>query len=696
MPKAPRFAPHFALAALLLGSTALGGSAQAGWFDSSSKPEGAAKDAKATPPESPATNLEESVSQAQALRLAGSYPEAIRHLSQLMMVASDDSRVVSEYGKTLAAMGRSQDAVNFLTRAQQLQPGDWTIYSAMGVAYDQLGDQKSAQTAYEHALQIKPGEPSVLNNYALSRMLAKDPEMARKLAGRAEIAGGTSDPKIARNIAMIRGMAPEAPDASLAVKTPAPSPEPQTAMAALQTAPLTPVTASALPQPLHVLPAAAPAQTASVAPKPTLPVASNPVPVTTQAAAAPKPATPTVSNSAPVTAQAAPAPFKPATPIVSNPAPVTTQAAAAPFKPVAPLAGYTAPTPVLNNASNTVINAQAQVPRAPRDNRVVMQRVPVDPLAGPVHPAGKSDEAALAASHAPRPLQPQTAANRPATAKTGADDTSTVRAEAPKPAPLPGPGVKSAAAIAAAKTEANKEVAAKTETNKTVVAKTEANKPAVPVMKTAGAKPTAVAVAKTEANKEVAAKTEANKDVAAKTETNKPAVPVVKAAETKPAAVSKALDPKALEPVKAADAKPAPTPKVLDPKPAAPVVKAAEVKAAPAPKVLESKVVEPAVKTAEAKPAPAPKVLSPAPVKAAAAADCQGRVQDRGRQIELDPQPAHERQRLLGSFGLHASDKDADRSARYCYRESEPHFGHRSIFGSPVSRVGGFGFCLLP
>ena len=109
MPKAPRFVPHFALAALLLGSTALGSSAQAGWFDSSSKPEGAAKDAKAAPPVSPAANLEESVSQAQALRLAGSYPEAIRHLSQLMMVASDDSRVVSEYGKTLAAMGRSQE-----------------------------------------------------------------------------------------------------------------------------------------------------------------------------------------------------------------------------------------------------------------------------------------------------------------------------------------------------------------------------------------------------------------------------------------------------------------------------------------------------------------------------------------------------------------------------------------------------------
>ena len=113
------------------------------------------------------------------LRLAGNYSEAINHLSQLMLVAADDPRVVSEYGKTLVAMGRADEAEKFLTRAQQLQPNDWTIYSALGVAYDQIGNQKEAQANYERALALKPGEPSVLSNYALSRMLAKDPTMAR-------------------------------------------------------------------------------------------------------------------------------------------------------------------------------------------------------------------------------------------------------------------------------------------------------------------------------------------------------------------------------------------------------------------------------------------------------------------------------------------------------------------------------------
>ena len=64
----------------------------------------------------------------------------------------------------------------------------------------------------------------MLNNYALSRMLANDPVLARQLAARAQIAGGAADPKIARNIAMINQMAPTS-DAALAyaVQKPAPA-----------------------------------------------------------------------------------------------------------------------------------------------------------------------------------------------------------------------------------------------------------------------------------------------------------------------------------------------------------------------------------------------------------------------------------------------------------------------------------------
>jgi tetratricopeptide (TPR) repeat protein len=122
-----------------------------------------------------------------------------------MLVAPDDPRIIGEYGKVLAQRGRSADAAAFLSRAVQLQPNDWMLYSALGVVEDQLGDHEKARTAYGNALRLNPGEPSVLNNFALSRMLAGDLQMAASLAAEAAAKGG-SDPKIAANQDMIAGM----------------------------------------------------------------------------------------------------------------------------------------------------------------------------------------------------------------------------------------------------------------------------------------------------------------------------------------------------------------------------------------------------------------------------------------------------------------------------------------------------------
>ncbi len=170
-----------------------------------------ASDPAALASRAPVMDLEAGVKQAQSQRLAGQYDDAIHTLSQLMLVASDDPRVIGEYGKTLAEKGRAQDAVQFLTRATELQQSDWTLYSALGVALDQVGNQASAQMAYERALKLKPEDASVLNNYALSRMLANDTEGARRLIARAKAAGGASDPKIARNIEMIAKLAANVP-----------------------------------------------------------------------------------------------------------------------------------------------------------------------------------------------------------------------------------------------------------------------------------------------------------------------------------------------------------------------------------------------------------------------------------------------------------------------------------------------------
>lgn len=226
-----RFAPHLfvpSLMALFLACSALSAPAHAGWLfgsddDSPQKTQAPDKPVLDRPP---ATDVDGNVRQAHMLRLAGQYKEAIHHLAQLMLVASDDGRVVAEYGKTLAQMGRAQDAVSFLTRATQLRADDWTVFSALGVAFDELGEQDKAKDAYERALALKPDEPTVLNNYALSRLLAHDPQGAHALAARIQAADGEKDPKIARNLAMIADMAPAPTDNTApapAKATPAPA-----------------------------------------------------------------------------------------------------------------------------------------------------------------------------------------------------------------------------------------------------------------------------------------------------------------------------------------------------------------------------------------------------------------------------------------------------------------------------------------
>jgi Flp pilus assembly protein TadD len=162
-------------------------------------------------PQSSAATLLQSVDtgirDAQTRRSQGDYAGAVRVLSQLMLMAADDPRVVSEYGKALVQEGRAREALDFLNRAAQLAQGDWSVYSALGVAYDQTGDFASARTAYERALALNPGSTTVLNNYAMSRALAGDLPMARKLI--ADASAGSTDERITRNLKMINSLTPQ-------------------------------------------------------------------------------------------------------------------------------------------------------------------------------------------------------------------------------------------------------------------------------------------------------------------------------------------------------------------------------------------------------------------------------------------------------------------------------------------------------
>jgi Flp pilus assembly protein TadD len=212
----PSFAPRL-LALLLCGTVLCGCSTLLG--PSSVKDKVSGKDKTSTTQLAAMDDVDGNLRQAKLLRLAGQYDQAITILSQLMLVASDNPQVVGEYGKALAQKGRAEDATQFLSRAIELSPNDWTLYSAMGVSYDQIGDQDKARTAYEHALALKPDEAGVLNNYALSRLLAKDPQGAKILITKAQAASPSDDKQIAQNVAMIDSHLPK-PEAP---KTPAPA-----------------------------------------------------------------------------------------------------------------------------------------------------------------------------------------------------------------------------------------------------------------------------------------------------------------------------------------------------------------------------------------------------------------------------------------------------------------------------------------
>jgi Flp pilus assembly protein TadD len=144
----------------------------------------------------PAT-LAAEIARAKDLREKGQYADAAKALRQLMLVAGSDPRVAGEYGKVLAQQGYAKDAVSVLSKAIQTNGGDWSLYSALGVAYDQLDKHSEARQAYDRALAIKPGEPSVTNNYAVSRMLTGDYDGAVQMLASLR----SSDPKIDANLA---------------------------------------------------------------------------------------------------------------------------------------------------------------------------------------------------------------------------------------------------------------------------------------------------------------------------------------------------------------------------------------------------------------------------------------------------------------------------------------------------------------
>lgn len=267
-------------------------------------------DASASSP-SAASDISGAIRQAQLQRFSGDLAGATHTLSQLVLVAPDDARVLGEYGKTLAAQGRPNDALAFLRRAIELQPNDWMLYSALGVANDEKGDYPAAKLAYGQALNLRPGEPTVLSNLALSHMLSGDLPGAETMLTQASQSGGDY-PKIASNLALVKSLKPSQTTFGTVVAAIMPAQNmTQTGGVVMQKLPAPePAKAVAVAKPAAPIAVAKPAAVAVE--KVSAPVAVEKAPIQPVTVTATKPADP--SANAPV----AVAPPRPITPKVAS------------------------------------------------------------------------------------------------------------------------------------------------------------------------------------------------------------------------------------------------------------------------------------------------------------------------------------------------------------------------------------------
>jgi Flp pilus assembly protein TadD/cell division protein FtsN len=329
-----------------------------------------AQSAKATPiPDAKTaamqpTDIESAVRSAQATRKGGDLVGATRILSQLVLIAPDDARVLGEYGKTLAAQGRSDDALAFLERAAQIEPNDWSLFSAQGVALDQKGNYPAAQTFYARALMLKPGEPSVLNNSALSHMQSGDLDGAEQLLRQA-MPGSPDDARIAQNLALVQSLKAAQPPKAMAAATPAPAP--------VQMASITPPPPAPAPAQIAApLPAQAPVVAATLDTPPAAPVAkTEPKAVevlkadpTVRMQALPKEAQTTLTpHQLPAKPEAAPVP-KPVTAAASPATPAMPAEKAAAAASTAPAPKVAAKAAVPTGAAPKLITAAARTTSA--------------------------------------------------------------------------------------------------------------------------------------------------------------------------------------------------------------------------------------------------------------------------------------------------------------------------------------------
>jgi tetratricopeptide (TPR) repeat protein len=104
---------------------------------------------------------------AQNLDAAGDRPEAIRRLSNIVLVNPEDLDAVSVLGDMYRYDEQYQPAIEAYTKAIELTGGesatDWRFYYVRGIAYERAKEWPKAEADFQKALKLNPDQPQVLN-----------------------------------------------------------------------------------------------------------------------------------------------------------------------------------------------------------------------------------------------------------------------------------------------------------------------------------------------------------------------------------------------------------------------------------------------------------------------------------------------------------------------------------------------------
>ncbi|WP_051242140.1 tetratricopeptide repeat protein [Stappia stellulata] len=150
-------------------------------------------------------NRENILNYAAALRRNSQIPQAEAVLRKAVINKQSDRDIAAAYGKILAMGGKLPEALQVIKGAQTPTRPDWRLLSAEAAIEDQMGNTNKARSLYGQALKIAPDEPSLLNNLAMSYLLAGEVKQAEEILQKAA-ASPKADSRIRQNLALSIGL----------------------------------------------------------------------------------------------------------------------------------------------------------------------------------------------------------------------------------------------------------------------------------------------------------------------------------------------------------------------------------------------------------------------------------------------------------------------------------------------------------